>query len=250
MARVDYDREAEHYDAGRRVPIETLDPWRSQIERFLPQSEKPLLDLGAGTGIWTHALSVWFDVAVVAVEPSSAMRSVGTTVGLPEGAHYVAARAEALPLGDSTCRAAWLSTVVHHLTDTEVCAMELRRVLSEGAPVMIRSTFSGRHDQVELFRHFPAAAAVAETWPTVEEVVAAFAEAGFSNHALLRVREDEGRWRDLQRVRDWAVAMRHTDSALAPISDAEFAEGLAKLDRAIAGGERPGPTGTDLLLLI
>ncbi len=247
VVRVDYDREAEHYEAGRRVPIESLEPWHGMIERLLPQSEKPLLDLGAGTGIWTGAFSVWFNVPVVAVEPSTGMRSVGTTTGFPESAHYISAQAEALPLGDSTCRAAWLSTVVHHLTDIEVCAMELRRVLIKGAPVMIRNTFALRHDEVELFSHFPAAAAVAAAWPTVEEVVATFAGAGFANSALTRLHE--GRWRDLQRLRDFAVTMRHTDSALTPISDAEFAEGLANLDRAIAEGQHPQPEGVDLLVL-
>jgi ubiquinone/menaquinone biosynthesis C-methylase UbiE len=247
VVRVDYDREAEHYEAGRRLPVEVLEPWRAQIERFLPQSEKPLLDLGAGTGIWTRAFSVWFHVPVVAVEPSTGMRSVGTTTGLPDRAHYLAAQAEALPLGHSTCKAAWLSTVVHHLTDIEACAMELRRVLSDGAPVMIRNNFPGRQDEVELFRHFPAAAAVAATWPAVEEVVATFARAGFANSTLNRVYED--RWRDLQPFREWAIAMRHTDSVLVPISDAEFAEGLANLDRAIAAGQRPQPMGVDLLVL-
>jgi SAM-dependent methyltransferase len=247
VARVDYDQEAEHYEAGRGVPIEVLEPWRGPIERFLPQSEQPLLDLGAGTGIWTRAFSQWFSVAVVAVEPSTGMRSVGTRARLPENAHYVAAQAEALPLGDSTCRAAWLSTVVHHLTDIEVCAMELRRVLSDGAPVMIRNNFPGRQDEVELFRHFPAAAAVAATWPTVEDVVATFAGAGFANNQLIRVHEN--RWRDLQPFREWAIAMRHTDSVLVPISDAQFAQGLAHLDQAIAEGQRPQPMGVDLLVL-
>ena len=43
--------------------------------------------------------------------------------------------------------------------------------------------------------------------------------------------------------------MRNTDSALAPISDAEFTEGLRNLEGAIARGERPRPTGTDLVVL-
>ena len=43
--------------------------------------------------------------------------------------------------------------------------------------------------------------------------------------------------------------MRHTDSVLAPISDAEFAEGLANVDRAISEGQRPHPMGVDLLML-
>ena len=112
---------------------------------------------------------------------------------------------------------------------------------------MIRNSFAGRLDEVELFRHFPAAAAVASRWPTLEQVGAAFAEAGFPHHRVVTVRDE--RWRDLQGVRDWAVAMRNTDSALAPISDAEFAEGLRNLEGAIARGEQPRPTSTDLVVL-
>ena len=43
--------------------------------------------------------------------------------------------------------------------------------------------------------------------------------------------------------------MRNTDSPLAPISDGEFAEGLRNIEGTIARGERPRPTGTDLVVL-
>ena len=248
MASVDYDREARHYQAGRGVPIESLEPWREHIARFLPLDRRPLLDIGAGTGVWTRAFSVWFEAWVVAVEPSAGMRSVGTEVGLPTKTHYLAARAEPLPFGAATCGAAWLSTVIHHLSDLNACARELRRVLARGAPVMIRNSFPGRLDEVELYRHFPAAAAVAAKWPTLEQTVSTFADAGFAESSITRVRED--RWRELRRVRDFAVAMRHTDSALAPISDAEFDEGLANIDAAIAKGQRPRPEGVDLVVMV
>jgi hypothetical protein len=44
--------------------------------------------------------------------------------------------------------------------------------------------------------------------------------------------------------------MRDTDSALAPISDAEFDEGLANIDAAIAKGQRPRPEGVDLVVMV
>jgi ubiquinone/menaquinone biosynthesis C-methylase UbiE len=184
---------------------------------------------------------------VIALEPSSGMREVGTQIGLPSRACYVAVSAEHLPFSRAVFRAAWLSTVVHHLTDLSACARELHRTLAEGASVMIRISFPGRLEEVELFRHFRADAAVAAHWESLEQVVAAFAEAGFTQNQVVRVREE--RWRELQLVRGWAVAMRNTDSALAPISDAEFAEGLRNLEGAIARGERPRPTGTDLVVL-
>jgi SAM-dependent methyltransferase len=245
--RIDYDREARHYRAGREVPLEQLEPWRPLLGAILRSGEEPLLDIGAGTGLWTRAFVTWFDAEVIALEPSSGMREVGAEIGLPARACYVAASAERLPFGRAAFRAAWLSTVVHHLTDLSACARELRRTLVEGASVMIRNSFSGRLEEVELFRHFPAAAAVATHWPTLEEVVATFSDAGFTRNRVVTVRDE--RWRDLDEVRAWAVAMKNTDSALAPISDAEFTKGLRKLEGAIARGERPRPTGTDLVVL-
>jgi len=112
---------------------------------------------------------------------------------------------------------------------------------------MIRNSFPGRDDEVELFRFFPAAAAAAAHWPTLKQVVSTFAEAGFTQNRVVRVRER--RWQDLRRLRDFAVGMRNTDSALAPISDAEFAEGLRNLEGAIARGERPRLEGVDLVVL-
>jgi ubiquinone/menaquinone biosynthesis C-methylase UbiE len=247
MVRIDYDQEARRYRAGREVPLEQIEPWRPVLGALLRPGDEPLLDVGAGTGIWTRAFVTWFDAAVIALEPSSGMREVGSQIGLPSRACYVAASAEHLPLSRAGFRAAWLSTVVHHLTDLSACARELRRTLAAGGPVMIRNSFPGRLEEVELFRHFPAAAAVAAHWPTLERVITTFADAGFTQNRIVTVREE--RWPDLRQVRDWAVAMRNTDSALAPISDAEFAEGLRKLEGAIAQGERPRPTGTDLLFL-
>jgi hypothetical protein len=70
VARVDYDREAERYQAGRHVPLERFAAWEVAIGRFLPESEAPMLDLGVGSGIWMHALATWFGGRVIWVEPS------------------------------------------------------------------------------------------------------------------------------------------------------------------------------------
>ncbi|HLH47483.1 MAG TPA: class I SAM-dependent methyltransferase [Acidimicrobiales bacterium] len=245
--RVDYDRQARQYAAGREVPLQQLEPWRPLIGASLGPGRGPVLDVGAGTGLWTRAFVTWFDASAVAVEPSAGMRDVAAQIGVPARACYVAARAEHLPFERKAFGAAWLSTVVHHLADLRASARELRRVLDDGGPVMIRSSFPGRDQEVALFKYFPAAAAVAARWPTLEQVVTTFAEAGFARSRVVRVREE--RWPDLQRLRDFALVMRETDSNLVPISDAEFADGLRRLDAAIARGERPQPEGVDLLVL-
>jgi SAM-dependent methyltransferase len=247
MARIDYDREAAQFEAGRGAGLESFAEWRQAISGFLPAGGGFILDVGAGTGIWLNAFSEWFENPVIGLEPSRGMRKVALGKRLGPRTALLAARAEAIPIRDSSCSMAWLSTVVHHLTDLLRSAMELRRVLRAGAPVMIRNSFPHRHDEVALFRFFDGARQVANTFPTVEDVVDAFARSGFSTSELIRVREPAPE--SLVAVREWVIAMRRADSALAPLSDDQFAEGLARIDRAIAKGERPVPLGLDLLVL-
>jgi SAM-dependent methyltransferase len=95
-----------------------------------------LLDLGAGTGASAAAFSDWFDVSILTIEPSAAMRDQiprTPTIQVLEG------NAGAIPLPDKAADAAWLSLVIHHIPDLEAAAREIRRVLR---PVLLSS--SGR----------------------------------------------------------------------------------------------------------
>jgi ubiquinone/menaquinone biosynthesis C-methylase UbiE len=75
MARVDYDQMAPSYDRGRLLSLEGLEGWRATLAAWLPPPDGlPVLDLGAGTGLFATAIATWFDVGVVAVEPSAGMR--------------------------------------------------------------------------------------------------------------------------------------------------------------------------------
>jgi ubiquinone/menaquinone biosynthesis C-methylase UbiE len=248
MARLDYDQVADRYHAGRGVPLEHLDGWRSAIGPHMDDGtgSAPLLDLGAGTGIWTAAFRQWFEVPVVAVEPSAGMRQVARDNGVPDGAWLVAGRAEAIPLDSSTVGTVWMSTVVHHVEDLGECARELARVLRADGRVLIRSSFPGRHDEIMLFHYFPAAKRVAESFPTVEDLRQLFARVSFELRELQRVREPApGSLRDL---RELVVHMRSTDSALAPLTDAEFDAGLVAIDADAAREVAPIPLGLDLLV--
>lgn len=250
MARVNYDVEAERYQSGRSVPLENLAGWRDSVGKYLADVREPILDLGAGTGIWMHAFSVWFAKPVIGVEPSAGMRNVALANEDQSGdveSWLVAGRGEAIPLASGTCSAAWLSTVVHHLEDLRATAAELRRVLVPGAPILFRNSFPHRHEEIMLFRFFDGARRIANSFPTVEKVVEEFATAGFRMVELVRVREPATK--TLEDLREWVTLMGHTDSALAPLPDGEFAEGLAALDQAIASGESPMPLGVDLLVL-
>lgn len=248
MARIDYNRAAGSYDQGRAHPLHVFHEWRERLaEHFPAGAEGPVLDVGAGTGIWAEAFVTWFGLRVIALEPAAGMRAAAQAKGLPADVMIVAGDSRAIPLQAATCRAAWLSTVIHHIPDLGACAAELGRVLKPGAPVLIRSSFPGRHDEIPLFRFFPGAGQVAQTFPTVDRTVAAFAVAGFQLTSLERVHEH----RD-GTMADWVVrvrAMRHADSTLAALSDEEFTSGLTALEASAAAGEPVPPTGLDLLVL-
>jgi SAM-dependent methyltransferase len=210
---------------------------------FLPPG--PVVDIGAGSGMWSSALAAWTRRPVVAVEPSAGMRAEALHIRRGPPVHQVGGVAGALSLRDGSGAAAWLSTVIHHVGDIGRCARELRRVLAPGAPVLIRSAFPGRHDGVELFRFFPAARRVAERFPSVEVVTTAFQGAGFAFAGLQRVEEPPTL--DYRSWRAQLPTQRHADTTLVGLTDAEFDAGLRAIDRAIAAGDRARPVGLDLL---
>ena len=102
VARVDYDREAGRYHAGRDVPLDHLVPWRRVLEPYVEYLGGPVLDIGAGTGIWMRAFAIWLSLPVIGVEPSVGMRTTAREIGLPAGTSMTGGRAEAIPLGSGS----------------------------------------------------------------------------------------------------------------------------------------------------
>jgi len=157
----------------------------------------------------------------------------------------LAGQAAALPLGPATMDGAWLSTVIHHLPDLPAAARELRRVLRPGAPVLIRSAFPGRHHGIGLFRFWPEAIAVLDTFPTVAAVRTAFATAGFSYVALEPVRQLTAP--SLAAIA--ATVRRESHTPLMLISDSAYEAGLVRLRAAAATEHGPVIDTLDLLVL-
>ena len=253
MARVDYDRMAPDYVAGRALPAEGMEPWRAAIATWLPAGEaggSPVLDLGAGTGQFAAAIAGWFGVEVVAVEPSAGMRAQAVRAHPHPRVAWVAGLAERLPLRDASCALAWVSTVVHHLDDLDAAAAELGRVLRPGGTVLVRQAFPGRMDQVTLYtRFFPGVGAfLAEGGglPSVERVSAAFAGAGFRVETLRQVAQVSAP--SLAAYRD--KVRRRADTGLRLLTDDQFAAGLAALDRAVEAETVPAPVVDRLDLLV
>ena len=247
MARVDYEKMAASYDRGRGLGLDGIDAWRVALMPYLPRrSGFRVLDLGAGTGQFSGAFATWFGARVIAVEPAAAMRREALRKGPAANALWIGGRGESIPLRDGCCDCAWLSTVIHHFSDLSASACELRRVVPPGGSVLIRGSFPGRHDGITLFRFFPGAARVADTFPTVDATAAAFGAAGFAVEALESVPQVSAPslGEAVERVR------LRADSTLELLSDEEFARGLDSLERAAAREETATPVVDYLDLLV
>src|SRR5713101_7544226 len=118
------------YQAGRALSAATENTWCAVLEPLLAHFPAPtVLDLGCGTGRFATVIGRRFRARVIGVEPSRQMLRIAATALPPPNVSYAGGRAECLPLRDRSCDVAWLSHVIHHISDRDACAKELRRVL-------------------------------------------------------------------------------------------------------------------------
>ena len=242
MARISYDEQtASAFKAVREVPRDGLSEWREAVRRHLhPSQGMTLVDIGAGTGAFAAAFSDWFDLSVLAVEPSAAMRD---QIPRTPAIQVLEGNASALPLPDESADAAWLSLVIHHIPDLGVAAREIRRVLRPGAPVLIRQGFPDRYeplgnlklDRIELVRWFPETARAIDTFPSLRDTCIAFAAAGFHQDALEQVRETYPA--SLADFLGQVDTFRHADTTMRKLTEDEFLRGKERLRRAIRHAE-------------
>jgi ubiquinone/menaquinone biosynthesis C-methylase UbiE len=199
-----------------------------------------LIDIGAGTGVFSAAFTSWFKLTVVAVEPSAAMRD---QIPLTAAIHVLEGNASELPLPDESADAAWLSLVIHHIPDLAAAAREIRRVLRPGAPVLIRQAFPDRYEpsgtlkleSIELVRWFPETARTMTTYPSLSDTCKAFAAAGFHHEALEQVRET---YRiSLADFLAQVDTFRQADTTMRNLTEDEFVQGKERLRQAIRRGE-------------
>jgi len=250
MARITYDEQtAAAYKAVREIPRDGLGHWREAIRRHLsPSPGMSLVDIGAGTGQFAAALSDWFGLSILAVEPSAAMRAY---IPRRPGIQVLAGDAGALPLPGCSADGAWLSLVIHHIPDLDAAAREIRRVLRPGAPVLIRHGFPGRVSRNEFVRWFPETERIVDSGPSVDQTCQVFAAAGFSLEALEPVPETYQT--SLAEFLAQADTFRRADTTIRNLTEEEFHRGKERLRRAaVDAGEAPsqGPRTNWLDLLV
>jgi len=270
MARVDYDEQADVFDAAQDVGEgarhawrDALRPWVTVASRNTTANDTPVVvDLGAGTGQWSSHFRAWFGADMVAVEPSSGMRyHAYDRANSTDWFDLVGGEAEHLPLRDQSIDVVWLSTVVHHIGDLGMFADEVKRVLRPGGRVLFRGRYPDspkkpdvgtlakangfRGVAVSLKTFFPGVQRIYDTFPTIAQLDSLFGPLGLGRTHFEWVPEVSAARPAVFRER---VALR-ADSTLTVLNDIEFEQGMRQLDIWVASAA-PEAVLTALPLLV
>lgn len=249
MMKIDYnERMYKTYHDARVILPETKMLWMDVVRRYVGDREvRTILDLGCGTGRFSTLLADAFDADVIGVEPSDKMRAEAEEKSRHDRVRYLTGAGERIPVGDGQCDLAWLSMMIHHVSDMGLTAKELGRVLKPDALVFVRNCFSGRLDEIPIYEFVPSArVADDDRLPSVEEVRAAFEAVGFSFVALDQVVQviDRTLAEHAARLRKGGV------SSFELVSKEEVEEGLARMEAAAECPDAPSPVTERIDLLV
>lgn len=135
---------AEQYDAYRPTPP------REAVQLLGDVEGTSILEVGAGTGIWTRFL-LGLGARVTAVEPDDAMRAV--LERRSPDVRALAGRAESLPFDDASFDVVLVSSAWHWFEQPDA-TLETARVLKDRGRLLI--LWNGFSRDVEWLRHLTA----------------------------------------------------------------------------------------------
>jgi SAM-dependent methyltransferase len=158
---------------------------------------------------------------------AAAMRAKMVQQGVSGSVRVVAGRGERLPLHQGCVDVVWLSAVIHHVEDLDLCAGEIRRVVAADGTVLVRGLFAdlGRIPSLELL---PGSDRALAAFPAVATIQAEFARHGlqlWSTHTV----QDTGP-ATIGQAADRIRRLRHADTLLGQFTDDEITDGLCAMN--------------------
>src|SRR5262245_25966385 len=101
---MDYDATtiAATYDAARGLRPEALVQWLDLVAAHAPPAPRMILDVGCGTGRFTHPLAERFPALVMGIDPSATMLDAARRKGSSGRTEFRQAPAERLPVDDGS----------------------------------------------------------------------------------------------------------------------------------------------------
>jgi ubiquinone/menaquinone biosynthesis C-methylase UbiE len=235
-------RLANAYERGNEMPEESLRAWVELIATYVQRPSPSIIEVGAGTGIFSAAMARWLEgSSVLAVDASEAMLAEAQRHHAHPCVRYVSGAAEAVPTSADTFDLAFLSRVIHHIHDRAGAARELARVLRVGGKVIVRTTFREQLDAV-VYEYWPRLRAVDERrFPGEQEVIDDFVAAGFALESVTSFAQPV-----TASLRDFhARLVTRPQSKFNYLSTEQFQEGLARLAAAAQSEPLDKPVPVD-----
>jgi SAM-dependent methyltransferase len=236
--RVDYDAIAAQYDGRYR---DTSFPG---LEAALGQhvADAPclrVLEVGCGSGHFVEVLAR-YGARVLGLDVSRGMLQQAVRRAADR---LVRGAAEHLPFVTGSFDRVCTINALHHFTDRRAFLREAARVLRAGGGIFCVGLDPHQSlDRWFIYDYFrPTLALDCKRFPAAREIWEMMDEAGFSDCASFEVE----RLKLAVPAREALAAGRlakHTTSQLAILSDAEYAAGIARIERELARSEAAGET--------
>lgn len=236
---VDYnDRLYCGYEQGRALSEAAFRAWSAAVIRWLPP-HRPLtiIELGSGTGRFTHMLADIGSGLVYAIEPSHRMRKIAARY-LRADVHPVAGRAEAIPMATNSCDAVVMFFVIHHVANLPAAAREIARVLRPGGRLLVAGSFSDRLHPRAYYRYIPRTREIEEQlFPALTTTTEAFGEVGVTVVGIDEVRHEVS-----ASLTAYSGRLAHRAlSTFEHLTDEEVDQGLLQLAAEAAAETKPHP---------
>ena len=239
--RVDYDQVAPEYDrryaqARRYGRVEALLRLASAL------NARRILEVGCGTGYWLAHLRAMGD-ELYGLDPS--MRMLEQAQRREGHLRLIGGMAEHLPFPERAFDLLFCVQAIHHFAQAQRFIEQAHRVLDEGgALAIVGSDQRHRRDEWYVYNYFEGTLETdlrrKPSWPTIR---AWFAEAGFADVGLSIVEEINDPKQGREVLGD-PFLRKNGCSQLALLTDAAYAEGLARIKAALSRAEARGKSLT------